>query len=157
AQPGSAWLYDTSLTILGILIERVTGRRLGDYLQERIFAPLGMADMGFVLRQADLPRFARLYRGDGGGLTELADRATCLTAPSLELGNGGLIGTADDWWRFARMLLNGGEGPNGRVLSAASVDAMLTNQIPAAQRQASELFLEGQGWGFGGSVDVVAD
>lgn len=155
AQPGSAWLYDTSLTILGILVERVSGRRLGEQFKERLFEPLGMTDTDFALRQADLGRFARLYRaGEGDELVEADDRATWLAEPDLELGNGGLLGTAGDWWRFARMLLAGGEGPRGRVLSEELVHHMMTNQISDGQMSAATLFLEGQGWGYGGSVDV---
>jgi len=155
AQPGSSWLYDTSLTILGILVERVSGRRLGEQFETSIFEPLGMTDTGFTLAAADIERFARLYQRDGdGALVEADDRAAWLTAPALELGNGGLLGTVRDWWRFARMLLSGGEAPRGRLLSQHLVDEMVNNQISEHQMSAAALFLDGQGWGFGGSVDV---
>jgi len=155
AQPGSMWLYDTSLTILGILVERLSGQSLGQQFEERIFEPLGMTDTSFTLRQSDMDRFARLYRkGDEGALVEADDRAAWLAAPDLELGNGGLVGTGGDWWRFARMLLAGGDGPRGRVLPEDLVHQMLTNQISDDQMSAASLFLEGQGWGYGGSVDV---
>src|SRR5215210_750415 len=75
--------------------------------------------------------------------------------PPFPLGNGGLIGTADDWLAFGRMLLAGGIATDGRrLLSADSVQLMITNHTTHAQRMIGDLFLEGQGWGFGGSVDI---
>ena len=79
--------------------------------------------------------------------------AACRRFPS---GAGGLVSTADDWHRFARMLLAGGSASGRRLLSPASVRQMTTDQLTRSQREASRLFLEGQGWGFGGSVDVEA-
>jgi CubicO group peptidase (beta-lactamase class C family) len=156
AQPGATWSYDTSLTILGILIERVSGQRLGERLAERLFEPLGMTDTGFTVRPVDMHRFARLYTAGDGALLEADDRGAWSTSPALELGNGGLVGTAGDWWRFARMLLAAGEGPHGRVLSEGLVQRMLSNHLSEAQRSDARMFLEGQGWGFGGAVDVDA-
>jgi CubicO group peptidase (beta-lactamase class C family) len=69
---------------------------------------------------------------------------------------GGLVSTVDDWHCFARMLLAGGSVGGHRLLSPASVRQMTTDHLTQAQRDASRLFLEGQGWGFGGSVDVAA-
>ena len=155
AQPGEKWTYDTSLTVLGVLVERVTGQRLGERLAERIFEPLGMKDTSFVLRPTDWERFARLYRVAEDELVEADDRAVWLTAPRLELGNGGLLGTVTDWWRFGTMLLDGGHGPRGRILSEALVRRMLTDQIDEEQRADARVFLDGQGWGYGGSIDVA--
>ena len=69
---------------------------------------------------------------------------------------GGLVSTADDWHCFAQMLLADGAAGGRRVLSPVSVRQMTTNHLTQSQRDASRLFLEGQGWGFGGSVDVAA-
>ena len=71
-------------------------------------------------------------------------------------GAGGLTGTVDDWHSFARMLLAGGSVGGRQLLSPASVGQMTTDQLTQSQRDASQLFLESQGWGFGGSVDVEA-
>ena len=77
--------------------------------------------------------------------------------PPFPLGNGGLAGTADDWLAFGRMLLSGGVSARGRrLLSADSVRLMTTDHTTPAQREIGSLFLEGQGWGFGGSVDIAA-
>jgi CubicO group peptidase (beta-lactamase class C family) len=157
-QPGEAWLYNTCSDILGVLIARVSGRPLPEFLAERLFGPLGMADTGFEVPASKLDRFTSYYRtGPAGGL-ELVD-APCgqwSSLPAFPSGAGGLVSTVDDWHRFARMLLAGGSLGGRQLLSAASVQQMTTDQLTPSQRDASRLFLEGQGWGFGGSVDVEA-
>jgi CubicO group peptidase (beta-lactamase class C family) len=78
------------------------------------------------------------------------------TLPALPLGNGGLVGTADDWLAFGRMLLAGGVTPDGgRLLTTDSVRLMTSDHTTPVQREIGKLFLEGQGWGFGGSVDIA--
>lgn len=158
-QPGEAWLYDTCSTLQGVLISRVSGQSLPDFLAERVFAPLGMADTGFEVPRTKLGRLTSYYRiGPGGGL-ELADGpgGQWSTRPRFPLGNGGLAGTADDWLAFGQMLLAEGRAANGRqLLTADSVRLMTTDHTTPAQRQIGMLFLEGQGWGFGGSVDIAA-
>jgi CubicO group peptidase (beta-lactamase class C family) len=74
--------------------------------------------------------------------------------PAFPSGAGGLVSTADDWYAFARLLLAGGTAGGRRLLSAASVRLTTTDHLTPAQRAAGRVFLEGQGWGFGGSVDV---
>src|SRR4029450_12324675 len=70
--------------------------------------------------------------------------------------NGGLPGPADDWLAFGRMLLAGGTAIDGRrLLSADSVQLMINNHATREQRLIGQLLLEGQGWGFGGSVDIA--
>ncbi|MFC1431962.1 serine hydrolase domain-containing protein [Streptacidiphilus sp. N1-3] len=156
-QPGEAWLYNTCSDILGVLIARVAGRSLPEFMAERLFEPLGMVDTGFHVPAAELGRFTSYYRPrPDGGLT-LADApgGQWSSPPAFASGAGGLVSTVDDWYAFARMLLAGGAGPDGRpLLSAGSVRAMTTDRLTPAQREASGLFLEGQSWGFGGSVDV---
>jgi CubicO group peptidase (beta-lactamase class C family) len=157
-QPGEAWLYNTCSDILGVLIARVSGRPLPEFLAERLFGPLGMADTGFEVPASKLDRFTSYYRtGPAGGL-ELVDApgGQWSSLPAFPSGAGGLVSTIDDWHRFARMLLAGGSLGGRQLLSAASVQQMTTDQLTPSQRDASRLFLEGQGWGFGGSVDVEA-
>ena len=158
-QPGQAWLYDTCSTLQGVLVARVAGQSLPDFLAERVFGPLGMADTGFDVPVAKRDRFTSYYQTDAAGQLVLADGpdGEWSTPPALPLGNGGLAGTADDWLAFGRMLLAGGLSASGRrVLSADSVRLMTTDHTTPAQRQIGALFLEGQGWGFGGSVDIAA-
>ena len=158
-QPGDAWLYDTCSTLQGILITRVAGQSLPGFLAERVFEPLGMADTGFEVPAVKRDRFTSYYRTDSVGQLELADGpgGQWSTRSALPLGNGGLAGTADDWHAFGRMLLAGGTAADGqRLLTADSVRLMTSDHTTPRQREIGKLFLEGQGWGFGGTVDIAA-
>jgi CubicO group peptidase (beta-lactamase class C family) len=150
-QPGSEWLYNTCSDLQGVLVARVSGQSFPDFLAERVFAPLGMTDTGFVVPESKRSRFTSYYRRDENGL-KLADGPDggWSTLPAFPSGAGGLAGTVDDWFAFARMLLAGGDG----FLSPESVRLMTTDHLTEAQRKSSELFLQGQGWGFGGAVDT---
>ena len=149
--PGDSWLYNTGSDVLGVLVARVAGRPFAEFLAEQIFVPLGMRDTGFHVPASDLDRFTTAYRPDGSRLavTDPPD-GQWSTAPAFCSGSGGLVSTLDDLLAFQRMLLAGG----GEVLSPEAVALMTTDHLTAAQRAASTLFLDGQGWGFGGSVDV---
>ena len=158
-QPGEAWLYDTCSTLQGVLITRVTAQSLPEFLAERVFEPLGMVDTGFVVPPAKRDRFTSYYRSSQAGVLELADgpAGQWSTPPAFPLGNGGLAGTADDWLAFGRMLLAGGTAADGRrLLTTDAVRLMTSDHTTEGQREIGELFLEGQGWGFGGSVDIAA-
>ncbi|MBD0746829.1 serine hydrolase [Streptomyces sp. CBMA152] len=157
-QPGEAWLYNACSDIQGVLVARVSGRSLPDFLAERIFEPLGMSDTGFAVPPGKLDRFAGYYRvAEGGGL-ELVDApdGQWSTVPPFPSGSGGLVSTVDDVYAFGRMLLGEGTVGGCRLLSPESVRQMMTDHLSPSQRSESTLFLEGQGWGFGGSVDVEA-
>jgi CubicO group peptidase (beta-lactamase class C family) len=157
-QPGEAWLYNTCSDIQGVLISRVSGQPLPDFLTERIFDPLGMVDTGFEVSSAQLHRFSSFYRHGPGGL-ELVDSPSpdWSRSPTFPSGAGGLVSTVDDWLAFGQMLLAAGSVGERRVLSPRSVALMTSDHLTAHQREAGRLFLEGQGWGFGGSVDVNND
>jgi len=143
-QPGEAWLYNTCSDVQGVLIARVSGLPLPEFLAERIFEPLGMTDTSFHVPADKLDRLPP-YRGpdfapiDDGLWTE---------PPIFPSGSGGLVSTLADWHRFGRMLLADG----GKLLSPESVRLMTRDHLTEEQRQASMLFLEGAGWGFGGAV-----
>jgi CubicO group peptidase (beta-lactamase class C family) len=156
-QPGESWLYGTCSDLQGILLSRAAGRPLPEVLAERILGPLGMTDTAFEVPAAKRHRFTTAYRPDGRGGLELADTpdGTWSSLPAFPSGGGGLAGTAADWLAFGRMLLAGGTAPDGsRVLSGESVHRMTTDHLTPAQREIGALFLEGQGWGYGGSVDI---
>jgi CubicO group peptidase (beta-lactamase class C family) len=155
-QPGDAWLYNTCSDILGVLIARASGLNFGDFLAERLFAPLRMVDTGFAVPADKLDRFTSFYRSGPAGL-ELVDppEGQWSTPPPFPSGAGGLVSTADDWLAFGRMLLAGGMVGSRRVLSAELVSRMTSDHLTQTQRDDSSLFLEGQGWGYGGSVDVA--
>ncbi|HEU5355940.1 MAG TPA: serine hydrolase domain-containing protein [Actinocrinis sp.] len=157
-QPGEGWQYNLGSELQSVLIARATGTPLPQFLAERLFEPLGMADTGFAVPETKRDRFATLYRTDPQtGTISLADRPDGMwnTVPVFPSGAGGMVSTVDDWLAFGRMLLNQGTANGRRVLSEESVRLMTTDHLTAQQRDASELFLEGQGWGFGGSVDVT--
>lgn len=153
-QPGEAWLYDTCSAVQGVLVARVSGEPLPDFVASRLLEPLGMVDTGYVVPPGSLERCTSYYRAD----LSLADPpdGQWHTMPAFPLGSGGMVGTADDWLAFGTMLLAGGVTATGRrVLSAESVRLMMTDHTTPAQRELGELFLDGQGWGFGGSVDIA--
>ncbi|MFG2952990.1 serine hydrolase domain-containing protein [Streptomyces sp. NPDC048291] len=157
-QPGEAWLYGTSSALQGILVARVSGGTLPDFLAERIFEPLGMRDTAFEVPAPKRHRFTSSYAPAADGTLRLTDTpdGAYSSLPRFPSGGGGLVSTADDWLAFGRMLLNAGAAPDGRrLLTATSVSRMTTNHLTAAQREHAALFLEGQGWGYGGSVDVA--
>jgi CubicO group peptidase (beta-lactamase class C family) len=143
-QPGEAWLYNTCSDVQGVLVARVTGRPLPELLAERIFEPLGMTDTGFHVPAEKLDRMPPYHV-----LPDMpVDDRLWQEPPIFPSGAGGLVSTLDDWHRFARMLLADGDG----LLSRESVHLMTTDHLTREQRDSSTLFLEGAGWGFGGSV-----
>ncbi|MER7046141.1 serine hydrolase domain-containing protein [Streptomyces jumonjinensis] len=157
-QPGEAWLYNTCSDILGVLIARASGQPLPEFLAERLFEPLGMTDTAFSVPARKLGRFTSSYRAGADGALAVVDApdGEWSSPPAFPSAAGGLVSTADDLLAFGRMLLAGGTVDGRETLSADSVRRMTTDHLTRAQREASGLFLEGQGWGYGGAVDVAA-
>jgi CubicO group peptidase (beta-lactamase class C family) len=143
-QPGEAWLYNTCSDIQGVLIARASGQPLPDFVAERIFAPLGMTDTDFHVPPQKLDRLPVYY---GPDLTSI-EEGLWTAPPIFPSGAGGLVSTLADLHRFGRMLLADGGG----LLSPESVRLMTSDHLTHGQRDDSTLFLEGAGWGFGGSV-----
>ncbi|MGW3664632.1 serine hydrolase domain-containing protein [Streptomyces sp. NPDC005141] len=159
-QPGEAWLYNTCSDLQGVLISRVTGRPLPEFLEERVFEPLGIKDTAFEVPAGKRDRFTSFYRPgpDGRGLMRAdAPDGNWSSVPAFPSGAGGLVSTADDWLAFARMLLADGTVGDRVLLSADSVRRMTTNHLTRPQRDIGALFLEGQGqgWGYGAQVDIT--
>jgi CubicO group peptidase (beta-lactamase class C family) len=157
-QPGAAWLYNTCSDLQGVLVARASGSSFPDFLAERFFGPLGMTDTAFSVPESKRARFTTAYMpGEKGSLEQTdAPDGGFSRPPAFPSGAGGLVSTADDLLAFGRMLANAGAAPDGTpVLSPTSVSRMTTNHLTAAQRDTSALFLEGQGWGYGGQVDVA--
>ncbi|HVH23780.1 MAG TPA: serine hydrolase [Pseudonocardia sp.] len=157
-QPGRGWTYNTGSDLLGVLLARVADRNLGDLLAERIFEPIGMSDTGFWVPGGSAGRLPSLYDTDAetGGLS-LVDGpdGQWTSPPPFESGAGGLVSTVDDWYRFARLLLDDGVVGSRRLLTAESIDRMTTDHIGDRDRApGGDVFLDGQGWGYGGGVDT---
>lgn len=164
AHPGSEWNYSVSTDVLGYLVELLGDRPFADVLQTRIFDRLGMEDTAFYVPDAKRDRFAACYTvAEGGGL-KLTDDPTSsrfLGEPIFASGGGGLVSTAEDYFRFCQMLLNKGEFGGERVLGRKTVEYMMANHLGGdmasmGQPRFSETSYEGIGFGLGGSVVVDA-
>ena len=151
-QPGSIWHYSVSVDVQGYLVERMSGMGFDEFLQERIFAPLGMVDTRFYVGQEKAHRFSREYTSGSNGLTSPENGEFIDPVPFLS-GGGGLTSTADDYMRFAQMLANGGELDGVRILSQRSVELMRANQLPNGQTEIPGY----PGNAFGLNVAVVMD
>jgi CubicO group peptidase (beta-lactamase class C family) len=151
-QPGTRWSYGISVDVQAALVERVSGQPFGRYVREHILDPLRMRETRYLVPEADRARFAAMYqRNPAGALVRAPDSIAKAfnTKPwALEPGASGLTSTLDDYLRFARMLLNGGELDGVRILRPETVRLMATNHLPATVRDSS--FLTGKGQvGFG--------
>ncbi len=129
-QPGTAWEYSHGLDVAGLAVEAVTRKRLGEFLQERLFAPLGMMDTGFVVPASKAARIAKPLPVDPDTGRPVAFRAP-VTAWQYDCGGGCASGTALDYMRFAQMLLDKGTANGSRLLSRKSVEYMTANQLGA--------------------------
>jgi len=133
-QPGTDWVYGYGLDIAGLVIERISGQRLGDFLRRRIFEPLGMASTGFFVPDGQGDRLAGLYAAGADGIAPVAngsERAP-LSRPHADAGSGGLVSTLEDYGRFADMLANGGARDGVRVMEADTVRSLFAPWQPQA-------------------------
>jgi CubicO group peptidase (beta-lactamase class C family) len=155
-EPGTRFLYDSANSeVAARLVEVVSGERFGAFLQERLFAPLGMADTAFAVPEAKRDRLAAMTSTDATG-NLVAWRTIDARRPgdslrAWESGAGGLYSTVPDYYRFARMLLEGGTHEGRRILSSASVKAMMTHQLASLDPPVSQY---GEGFGLGGFVNL---
>lgn len=159
--PGAQWIYGISTDLVGRLCEVLSGRRFDEFLSERIFRPLGMTDTGFTVGEKDAGRFAASYRAvDGTPRYERLDDP--YAAPRAYLsGAAGLVSTAQDYHRFASMLLGGGELDGVRVLGPRTVELMTINHLPGGA-EINQIGTHGgetrpAGHGFGLGFAVVQD
>ena len=129
--PGERWAYGVNIDWLGKIVEQQRGKRLGEVMQERIFAPLGMVDIAFEMTESMKARRATIHdRAKDGRLTPLPD-LVLPQPPAMDMGGHGLYATVGEYMKFIRMLLNDGAGPHGRVLKPETVAAMTRNGLPA--------------------------
>lgn len=129
-QPGSQWVYSISVDVQGYLVEVLSGQPFDEFLQQRIFGPLGMTDTSFYVEPAKASRLARQYMPTQDGNLRRTDNGSFLSKPAFFSGGGGLTSTASDYMKFAQMHLNGGELNGTRILSEEAVQIMRSNQLP---------------------------
>ena len=145
-QPGSKWVYSISVDVQGYMVERLSGMRFGEFLETRIFQPLGMVDTGFFVEPENANRLSRQYAPNNDGTLRRTDNRPglvnfdFLSAPKFESGGGGLISTAADYMQFVQMHLNDGELNGVRILSEAAVAQMRANQLPKAVANIGQLY-----------------
>ncbi len=126
--PGERWLYGTSVTWLGRLVEKISGQPLENYFQDHIFRPLGMSDTSYFVPDDKRDRLVTVNRRQADGmLVTNADQPP--TSDFMPIGGGGLSSTASDYIRFLRMLLNGGELDGQRIVGTDTVELMAENHI----------------------------
>ncbi|OUS84151.1 serine hydrolase [Rhodococcus sp. NCIMB 12038] len=126
--PGTKWQYGTNIDWAGQVVEAIRGKRLGEVMAERVFAPLGMHDTSFALSGSMAARRATIHqREEDGRLTPLD--LVLPQDPEIHMGGHGLYSTVGDYLKFLRMWLNDGDAPGGRVLRADTVQAAVCNGL----------------------------
>lgn len=167
-QPGAAWNYSVATDVLGYLVEVLSGQSYDDYLAENILGPLGMVDTAFNIAAEKEERFASCYQRNLDKSVSLEDdgRDSAYRGRTFFSGGGGLVSTAGDYYRFCRMLRNGGELDGARILGPRTLAMMTANHLPDggdltrwARGSFSETTYEGIGFGLGFSsrLDSVAN
>jgi CubicO group peptidase (beta-lactamase class C family) len=158
-QPGESWMYSLSTDVCGYLVEKISGKRFDQYLQETIFDPLDMKDTSFMVATRKADRFAANYERKADKSLKLIDdpeRSAYLKQPTFFSGGGGLTGTTADYLRFCEMLRRGGELDGARILGPRTIELMHRNHLAGGKdlsRMAvgafSETAYEGVGFGLG--------
>jgi len=150
-QPGTIWNYSLSVDMLGRVVERASGKRLADFLEERLFKPLRMKDSGFWVPAGKMSRLAESlekdrFAGRGFPLIDVS------APPKNDSGGAGGVSTAADYLRFCQMLMNGGTLDGARVLSRTTVKLMTSDHLGnfiIQNPQPGELLLGTKGYSFG--------
>lgn len=146
-QPGTTFEYGLSTDVLGRVVEAVSGMTLSQFLQRRLFVPLGMTDSSFIVAQDKLGRLAQPFATDPATNTPI--KLLDVTVPQKnDAGGAGSVGTASDYARFLQMLLNGGELDGVRLLSPSTVRYMTADHLGPDIKFAGATTLPG-GAGFG--------
>jgi len=144
-QPGTKWEYSRSSDVLGRVIEKASGMRLDRFMKQSLFDPLDMKDTGFYVKKKDLGRVAEATDMDLWAVN---------TLPKKLSGGGGLVSTTRDYYRFAQMLLNGGEFEGRRILKQETVSLMTRDHLGELAGKSDSFYLPGKGYGFGLGVAV---
>ncbi len=167
SQPGTAWHYGASSDVLGRLVEVLSGEPLDRFLAGQVFEPLSMVDTGFHVPAEKALRLAACYQAKPGGGMELQEavrNSPYLSPHIVPFGGHGLVSTATDYLRFARMLADGGTLAGVRILRRETVELMMANHLgpefgprPLSALQSSlQCDPTGLGFGYGGAVTTTA-
>lgn len=155
-EPGEKYTYGLNTDVLGAVVEVASGMRFGEFLQKRIFEPLGMNDTGFYQPDAKKSRLMHLYtqRSPDAPMTRHPDFAEeaypVAGAKTYESGGAGLTSTVQDYAKFLQMLLNGGKFNNRQLLGRKTIELMTTNQI-------GDLDVWGSGNKFGLGFEITTE
>lgn len=161
--PGTRWYYSTATDVVGRVVEIVSGLTLDRYLAEHIFEPLGMTDTAFWVPEDKVGRLAELYTRRDGELVPFAlgGGNPYLSRPEMLSGAGGLVGTIDDYHRFATCLVRGGELDGERIIGSRTLRYMASNHLPGevdlqtfGGESATETAMPGVGFGLGFGVVI---
>jgi CubicO group peptidase (beta-lactamase class C family) len=161
--PGGKWHYSVATDIVGYLVEVLAGKPLSDFLQEKIFDPLGMVDTAFYIDPSKLGRFCTLYgktEDSDFGTLDLPDSSEFLPPVTMHSGGSGLVSTTNDYLQFAQCILNKGELNGVRLLGPKTVSLMTCNHLPTALlpisfEGAEPMLGMGFGLGFGVMLDAT--
>lgn len=169
-EPGTHWRYSLCHDVLGAVIEIISGKRLGDYMRENIFEPLGMNNTCFYLEEEKLDLMAQQYSYETEGEQDIVrlqmgnytkkgsivrvsknNKISELSGPFIDSGGGGLISNPDDYIKLIAALANMGTGVNGeKILSSGAVELLRTNQLNESQlKDFTWPDLQGYGYGLG--------
>ena len=161
--PGEKWHYSVATDVVGYLVEVLSDKPLADYLQEKIFDPLGMVDTAFHIEPSKLSRFCTLYGktpDSDFGVLDLPDSSEYLPPVATHSGGSGLVSTTTDYLQFAQCILNKGELNGVRLLGPRTVALMTCNHLPVellpiSFEGAEPMLGMGFGLGFGVMLDTA--
>ncbi len=151
--PGDEWQYGDSTDYVAVLVEKISGKSIDNFLRERIFEPLGMTDTYYYVPQEKVERMASVYRPDENGKIERMIKPAYIEPTRMFRGIAGLAGTASDYYRFAQMIANGGELDGVRLLGRMTIDNMISNHIGPDR----PVYIRGGGYGFGLGFGVLTN
>lgn len=161
--PGTKWHYSVATDVCGYLVEIISGMSLADFMQEKIFDPLGMEDTAFHIDRSKLSRFCTLYGktpDSDFGVLDVPKTSEFLPPLKLHSGGGGLVSTTSDYLKFAQCILNKGELNGVRLLGSKTVELMTSNHLtpnllPIAFEGSVPMLGTGFGLGFSVTLDVA--
>jgi len=152
SQPGEQWYYSASPDVLALLIEKFSGMNAAEFLQKRIFDPLGMNDTGYNIAKENHDRWVPVHNFNKEGKMVNSEQQLPIDGNKVYGGTHGLFSSAGDYMKFCQMLLNNGQANGKQFLSSKTIDLMTMNQIGDLRAGPGAGF----GFGFGVTTDVAA-